>query len=162
MLDATLHFLFITTHLKMTKTLRKAIYHLSRKPKALFLVDALGALLTALLLFVVVKHFNTYFGMSETMLGYLSLIAGVLCIYSATCFFFLKENWPPFIRGIAIANILYCLLTLVTILSNCAALTSLGVTYFLVEIAVVCVLVYIELNVAVAIKKNVAGGIKNE
>ena len=77
------------------------------KPKILFLIDGLGALLTAFFLFVILRTFNEYFGMLQTTLTYLSLIAVIFCLYSITCFFLLSDNWKPFLRVISIANLLY-------------------------------------------------------
>jgi len=142
----------------MIRTLREIINHLAVKPKTLFLIDSLGAFLTMLFLFVVLRNFNEYVGMPKTILTYLSAIAACLCIYSATCFIFLNENWTPFIKGICIANLLYCILTLGLIIIYFPLLTIIGVTYFLVEIAIVCTLAYIEINVAIAIKNNRSDG----
>ena len=138
----------------MFNTVKDIINHLIRKPKTLFLIDSIGALLTTFSLFVILRNFNEYFGIPKTTLTYLSTIAACLCIYSTTCFFFLKDNWTPFIIGISIANLLYCILTIGLITFNYPLLTFIGTTYFLAEIIIVCGLVYIELNVATAIKKK--------
>ena len=138
----------------MIKPISEIIKQLEQKPKTLFLVDSIGAMLTTFFLFVILRNFNEYFGMPKTTLTYLSTIAACLCIYSTTCFFFLKNNWTSFIRIISIANLLYCLLTMGLVIFNYAILTIIGTTYFLAEIIIICGLVYIELNVASAIKKN--------
>lgn len=134
--------------------LSKTISHLVRKPKTIFLIDSLGAMLTAFLLFVVLRNFNKYFGMPITILTYLSAIAVFFCMYSMTCFFFLKGNWTLCIRVIGYTNLLYCILTIGLLIIYNATLTELGITYFLTEIAIVCVLVYVELKVAKTIKQN--------
>ena len=139
----------------MVKTVSKIIKLLSSEPKKLFLIDSLGALTTAFLLFVVLRNFNEYFGMPERILTYLSAFAVCFCIYSTTCFFFIKENWTPFIKGIGIANLLYCILTIGLIISNEPQLTTIGIAYFLGEIFIICGLVYIELNVATEINKSI-------
>lgn len=138
----------------MIQTVGKIIKQLSAKPKTLFLIDSIGALTTAFLLFVVLRTFNEYFGMPGTILTYLSVIAACLCMYSATCFFVIKADWVPFIKVIIIANLLYCILTIGLIIFYDAQLTILGTAYFLGEIAIICGLVYIELNVANAINKS--------
>lgn len=135
---------------------RKTINQLARKPKKLFLIDSLGAMFTTFFLFVVLKNFNEYFGIPQTILTYLSIIAALFCIYSATCFFFLKEHWIPFIRTISVANLLYSILTTGLLIIYHPAFTIIGITYFLMEIAAICVLVYIELNVATVIKQKLA------
>ncbi|HMR83537.1 MAG TPA: hypothetical protein PKE30_10410 [Niabella sp.] len=127
----------------------KIINYFVNKPKTLFLIDSLGAMLTAFLLLAVLRNFNEYFGMPVVILTYLSIIAMLFCIYSAICFFFLKKNWTPFIKAIGYANLLYCILTAGLLMVYYSILTVLGIAYFLVEIAVVCLLVYIEFKVAI-------------
>lgn len=119
-----------------------------RHPKKLFLIDSLGALLTAFLLFVVVRNFNEYFGLPKIILTYISAIALLLSVYSISCFYFIKSNWTFFIRIIAYANILYCVLISILLLRHHSTLTVLGLTYFLIEIAIICGLAYMELNAA--------------
>jgi hypothetical protein len=133
--------------------LRAIIKHLQEKPKTLFLIDSLGAVLTIFFLFVILRNFNEFFGVPKTTLTYLSVIAACLCIYSTTCFFTLKDNWIPFIRGISIANLLYCIFSVGLIAFNFNLLTIIGAVYFVAEIVVILVLVYVELSVATAIKR---------
>ncbi len=123
------------------------IKHFTENPKTMFLLDSLGAMLTAFFLFVILKYFKEYVGMPQTALTYLSIIATCFFIYSTACFCFLKENWAPFIRVISIANLLYCILTMLLIIVYYPTLTAIGILYFLTEIILVCGLVYIELSV---------------
>jgi hypothetical protein len=58
----------------------------------------------------------------------------------------LKDNWPPFLRMISTANLLYCCLTLGLVIYYFPVLTILGVVYFIAEIMVVCGLVFVELK----------------
>ncbi|MCF6348539.1 MAG: hypothetical protein L3J20_09610 [Flavobacteriaceae bacterium] len=80
-------------------------------PKKLFLIDSLGAFITAFLLGVVLTRFEVVFGMPKTVLYYLSLIALIFSIYSICCHFLLEKNWKPYLKGIIIANLTYCLIT---------------------------------------------------
>ena len=137
----------------MNKTVSKIIKQLSSEPKKMFLIDSIGALTTAFLLFVVLRIFNEYFGMPERILTYLSVIAVFFCIYSTTCFFVIKTNWTTFIKGISIANLLYCVLTIGLVIFYNPQLTTIGTAYFIGEIAIIIGLVCIELNVATEIKK---------
>lgn len=134
--------------------LNNIIHQLAAKPRILFLVDGMGALLTTFSLFVVLRTFYEFIGMPVSVLTYLSFISAAFCIYSAACFLFLKRNWATFIMGIGIANLLYCVLTLGLVLVYYQPLTALGIAYFLGEIMIVGVLVYIELHVAMAIKRT--------
>jgi len=116
------------------------------KPRNLFLIDSLGALVTAFFLFAILRTFNEYFGMPQITLTYLSIIAVVFCLYSFTCFILLKDNWQPFLKTISIANLLYCCLTLTLVIYHFQRLTILGITYFFAEIIVVCGLGFVELK----------------
>lgn len=138
----------------MIRKVKDFIKHLTEKPKTLFLIDSLGAILTAFFLFVIVRHFNEYFGMPETVSIYLSVVAACFFSYSITCFYFLKGNWTKFIMVISIANLLYCILTMLLLIVYYRTLTTIGITYLLTEITIVCGLVYIELNVAIEINRN--------
>lgn len=128
--------------------MKKLITYFSDKQKTLFLIDSIGAFMTAFSLFVVVRQFNEYFGMPKKELTYLSAIAGLFCIYSAACFSILKRGWAPYIRFIGIANIIYCALTMGLLIAYLPLLTIIGKSYFVIEIVIICILSYIELNVA--------------
>lgn len=136
----------------MNKIINNLVNHLSEKPKTLFLLDSLGAFFTAFILFIVVRNLNHYFGMPETVLTYLSVIASIFCFYSAVCFLFLKENWIVSIRIISIANLLYCSLTTGLVIKYLPSLTKLGTGYFLLEIMIIAFLGLIEIKVARAVK----------
>jgi hypothetical protein len=137
----------ITTFLTH-RIMNKLINLFAEKQKTLFLIDSIGAFLTAFFLFVIRVQFNEYFGMPETVLTYLSVIAICFCIYSAACFLFLKEHLSIFIRLIGIANLLYCALTIGLLFRHNPSLTILGTIYFIIEIVIICILSYIELKVA--------------
>lgn len=138
----------------MKRIIKNIIIQLASKPRILFLVDSVGALLTTLSLIVVLRTFHELIGMPLSVLPYLSILSACFCIYSASCFLFLKQNWVPFIRIIGIANLLYCVLTMTLVLVYYPQLTAFGIAYFLGEIMIVGILVYIELHVATAIKKT--------
>lgn len=128
--------------------MKKLISYFTEKQKTLFLIDSIGALMTAFSLFVIVRQFNEYFGMPKNELTYLSVLAVCLCIYSATCFVFVKTGIKPFIRFIGIANLIYCAWTSLLLIKYYSLLTIFGLSYFLIEIVIICTLSYVELNVA--------------
>jgi hypothetical protein len=117
-------------------------------PRQLFLLDALGALLTAVLLGLVLTNLETIFGMPPEVLYNLSFVALGFFIYSLTCFLLKIKNWQPFLRFIAILNLLYCCLTAVLVIQLNSKLTVLGILYFVIEIIIVVVLAIIELKYA--------------
>lgn len=129
-------------------SIKSILDYFSGKPKSLFLLDGLGAALTTLSLFFVVRPYHDYVGMPANMLTYLSVIGLVYGVYSMSCYFFLKGSWTPYLRIIGISNFLYCVLTMILLLSYCNSLTRLGLAYFLVEILIILLLVYLELRVA--------------
>lgn len=136
----------------MINALRTTINYLTNKPKILFLIDALGAMLTTFLLFVVFRNFNEYIGLPKTILSLLSAISMCFCLYSTVCFLYLKTNWTLFIRIISYANLLYCVLTIGQLITYTSIITTLGIIYFSTEGIIVCLLVYIELKVATKIR----------
>lgn len=123
-----------------------------KNPKVLFLIDSIGAMFTAFFLYGILRNFNEYVGIDKTTLTYLAAIGLCFCFYSAICFLFLKEKWKPFLLIISAANALYCLLTLSMLFINYSQLTTIGLVYFLIEITIICGLVFVEVNVAFNIK----------
>lgn len=118
----------------------------ARKPKTIFLVDGLGALVTASLLFLVLMKFQEYFGMPPGILSILSIIALTFAVYSIFCFLFLTMNWGIFLKAIMIANLLYCCMTMGLVIYYHSVLTTIGLTYFLAEISIIAGLVFVELQ----------------
>lgn len=117
-------------------------------PKRLFLLDGLGALLSALFLGVLLANFEEMFGMPPNVLYRLSLLACVFAVYSLWCSFFAVGKWSLLLRVIAIANLLYCCLTIGCVVVFSQHLTLLGIVYFVLEVMVIGVLITIELKVA--------------
>lgn len=115
-----------------------------KNPIEIFLIDCIGAFLTAILLGLVLLNFQEYFGMPSEILIPLASIAMVFCIYSLSCYLLLKRNWKPYLKIIALANLLYCAVTATLLLVFYSQLTILGVLYFIGEIVMVLALVYFE------------------
>jgi len=112
--------------------------------KTVFLIDAIGAVVTSFLLAAVLRTFNEYFGMPKNILSLLSIVA--IAAYSFSCFVFLKQNSQNFLKPIILANFSYCILTggLIVYFKN--QITLLGIAYFIGEILVVFAVIYIELR----------------
>lgn len=119
-------------------------------PRKLFLLDGIGALLSAFLLGVILANFESTFGMSKKVLYFLAVLPCFFAIFSFTSYFRNVKNWRPYLKAIAIANLTYCCLTAFLVFYFYEQLTALGVAYFLLEIAVIVILVYIELKTAFA------------
>ena len=117
-------------------------------PGRLFLLDGLGACVTAMLLAGILIPFQEFFGLPLSALEVLLLFAVVFAFYSLSCFFFLKKNWQIFLRIIATANGLYCCLTAFFVIFYFERLTVLGLCYFLVEMMIILSLVFLEMKTA--------------
>ena len=115
-------------------------------PRKAFLIDGLGALLSAFLLGVVLVRLEYAFGMPRKVLYPLALIACVFAVYSLSCYWFLPQNRGPYLRAIAVANLLYCCLTLGLVVYFYPQLTVLGVAYFFMEIGIVVILAVAEIK----------------
>ncbi|TDW49079.1 hypothetical protein EV144_103605 [Flavobacterium sp. 270] len=116
------------------------------KTKNIFLLDSFGALLTTILLYFILRNFNTFFGLSKDVFKYLSLLALIFFIYSISSYFFVKQNWKSFLKIICTANILYCVLTLGVIIYYRQSISIFGIIYFLAEILVIIALVLLEVK----------------
>jgi hypothetical protein len=117
---------------------------ITSRPRLLFLIDGLGALLTALMIGGVQVQWAAYIGLPLSVLYLLAGLALVFCAYSLTCHFLLGRRWRPFLLAIMIANTSYCLLTLSLMIYHADSVTLLGWVYYLVEIVIVGVLVWLE------------------
>ena len=125
---------------------KESIKRISTNHKNIFLLDAFGALLTAFLLFFVLRTFSTFFGLSKTTLEYLSLLSVIFSIYSFSCFFLLNNNWKSYLKIICIANVFYCLLTIGIIIYYYQSISVFGIAYFFGEIVVIAGLVFLEIR----------------
>lgn len=124
------------------------IERLARSPRTLFLVDGVGALVTALLVGVVLPALGEYIGTPRPVLRALALAAAVFAAYSLTCAAAQPTRWPGYLRGIALANAAYCLVTAAVLVRYSATIHLLDWLYFVGEIVLVGALVMLELRVA--------------
>lgn len=127
---------------------KKLLDEISLNPRRLFLIDSLGALLSTLLYLFVLAKMVGVFGMPQKVIYPLAVLAGVYTIYSGLCYWLKPKNWRPFLKVIALANLLHCGLTFCLLFIYQQELTALGVVYFLGEIIIVVCLAIIELRVA--------------
>lgn len=114
------------------------------EPKKLFLIDSIGALLSAILLGLILPRFEYFIGISPTVLYGLAVIPCFFAAYSFLCFLIKIENWRLFMKIIAIANTLYCCLTASLMLYFYQKITTLGIIYFTFEIIIILFLANIE------------------
>jgi len=116
--------------------------------KKLFLIDGLGALISAFLLGVVLVKFESLFGIPKPTLYILAAIPIFFALYDFFCYFRIKKNLPIFLKGIALMNILYCCLSLCFAFHHSTSITALGWAYIIIEIVIVVGIAIFELRVA--------------
>jgi hypothetical protein len=112
----------------------------------IFLVDGLGAMTSAFLLWIMTGNLHAYVGMPVPVLNALAIAAVFFCLYSLTCFFYAGSRWKPFLRAIAMINLLYCLTTAACLVRYWPLLKTPGKIYFILEILVILALAYLEMT----------------
>lgn len=127
---------------------RKLINFFQDNPRQLFLMDAVGATLTAVLLGGVLTQLEHLLGMPKDILYKLSLVACFFAVYSFVCSRLIGRNWKPFLFVIISANLLYCFVTATCVYFSFDSLSGLGIIYFVLEMLVIIALVSIEIKVA--------------
>jgi hypothetical protein len=115
-------------------------------PRNVFLLDGIGALVSSLLLVVLLAPFESFFGMPSDYVYQLAIPAVLFAVYSIACYVLNPNNWQPFMKLIALANFIYCCVTFYLILKLFYRLTQFGVLYFILEIAVIFMVIALEIN----------------
>ena len=144
----------MTPKKKKNNNLKSAIEKLTTSPKRVFLLDGLGALLSALFLFIIVSFFGQKFGLPDKALYLLLTLALTFSVYSLFCYYFRDKQWKLFLRAILIANLLYIILTIMTLINNSNSVTILGFFYFTIEILIISIIVMIEFKTINKYKNN--------
>ena len=111
------------------------------------MLDALGAAITGIIILYVLKPNQIFIGLPEQILGTLGTIALLFSVYSFGCFFAktTKRNVAQLLlKIIAIANMLYCGLTISLICIYRFDISMLGTAYFIGEVVVILSLVLAE------------------
>ena len=121
---------------------------LTLNPRILFLIDGIGALLSAFLLGVILTRFESIFGMPRKALYVLSFLPCLFAVYDFICYSQIAKKWRLYLKVIAIANLVYCCISIGFVFLHFQQLTYLGFLYFFFELAIVIILAYIELKTA--------------
>lgn len=116
--------------------------------KSLFLIDSIGAFISAFMLGFVLVNWEVYFKVPVDSLNTLAILAVLLSLFSLTCYLFVKHNLTLYFKIIASLNLMYCLLTSVYIYTDFTVMTNLGLLYFIGEIAIILILVKTEFRYA--------------
>ncbi len=129
-------------------TFQQMIKSIRTNPRKLFLIDSLGAITSAFSLGVILIQFESYFGMPSHVLYILAVIPCFFALYSFLCYWRFPRNWRPFMKAIAMANLLYCFVSMGLVYQFHGQLTTLGFVYFLLEFIIIISLVSVELTTA--------------
>lgn len=124
------------------------ISYFVKNPKIIFLFDSIGAFISAICLLIISRFYSNYIGINPSTLQLLTILPIIFCIYSACCYLLIKRSYKPFILIIAIANFLYCLITLVLMFTLYSELTILGLSYFVLELMIIALIISIEFKVS--------------
>lgn len=136
---------------------RRIINSFRSNPYQLFLLDGIGALISASLLLAILYLLPNFFSFSDSTILILSVVAYFFSIYSLVCSQTKPKKWSPFLVFIAISNLIYCAVTGLLVFTAWTQLAILEIIYFLIEIVIVSILVFLEIKVALA-----KGSISNE
>ena len=132
----------------MKKTLELIANEMRLNPRRLFLIDGFGAILSAFLLGIVMTRYESTFGMPRETLYFLASLPCVFAVYDFFCYLLVAESWRPYLNIIAIANLIYCCISIGFLFYHYQKLTSLGWIYFLLEVIIIIILVIVELKTA--------------
>lgn len=127
---------------------KKLLVDLELNPKKLFLFDAFGAYVTALMLGLVLVRFESFFGIPPSALYILAAIPMFYVLYDLAAYFFSNEKNALFLKGIALLNLLYCFISVGMAINHAETITSFGWIYIIVEVIIIVVLSIFELKVA--------------
>ncbi|MGG6232245.1 hypothetical protein [Tenacibaculum sp. SDUM215027] len=134
--------------------IKKLLKNIPKKPKKLFLIDGLGAILSAFLLGVVLVNFESIIGIPPSTLYLLAVLPIFFAVYDFYCYQKTDNSLKPFLRGIAILNLLYCCLSIGVAFYHFKTITSIGWGYILVEVSIIIILSIVELTIAKRLTKN--------
>jgi hypothetical protein len=117
-------------------------------PKSIFLIDGIGAFLTAIFLSAVLVTFQDHFGMPADVLYVLSTVAAFYGICSISFYLVQPRDAKALLKLIAVANFLYCVATIGVIGYFYTHLTTLAFIYFSIEITIIFFLAMVELDLS--------------
>lgn len=118
-------------------------------PRRLFLIDAMGALVTCSVQVLFLLLPAKYFEIPEGILKSLISVAFAFFIYSISCYFFAGDKWKLLLRVIATLNIIYCGYTVGIIFYFAEQLTILAKWYFWSEVLIILTMAFVELKATV-------------
>ena len=112
----------------------------------IFLLDGIGALLSAFLMGLVLPCFSDQIGLPKSSLYFLAIIGLVYACFSFRCFLKAKEITATMLAAIISANVFYVFLTAALLVTS-GKLTIWGRAFLITEIIIILSLVVVEAKV---------------
>lgn len=122
--------------------------HFNNYPKHLFLIDGIGAILSACLLGIIIPQLEPYFGIPQNTLYFLAIFPILFAAYDLFSYWKIEQNIYLNLKGIAGLNAGYCLISIGVIVSHFNSITRLGFIYLILEIIIILFLVALEWKTA--------------
>jgi hypothetical protein len=117
-------------------------------PRKLFLVDGLGAIVSAVLLGVVLVEFDQIFGIPKPVLYFLAILPCLFAVYDFYCLVTKQLRFAALLKAIAIMNICYSCLSIGLAIYHYKAITGFGWIFIILENVTVIALANLEFRVA--------------
>ncbi|WP_299059094.1 hypothetical protein [uncultured Polaribacter sp.] len=118
-----------------------------KNAKKLFFIDGVGAILSAFLLGFVLVKLESFFGIPPSALYILAIFPIFFAIFDFYSYQQKDENKIKLLlKGIAMMNLLYSLLSIILAIFHYQTITFLGWIYIIVEIIIIVVLAFFELK----------------
>ena len=121
-------------------------------PKRLFLIDGIGALLSAFMLGIVLVRYESFFGIPTGTLQNLAKLALGLVVYDITSYTGKARNSIYFLQFLPFANLTYCALSIAYIWPHHEKITTSGWIYIIGEFIIVLLLAQFEWRFAKRLK----------
>lgn len=119
---------------------------LNLNDRNIFLLDGIGALLSACFTGLILVRYSLFLGISVSVLQSLALLPVAYAVYSLSCYFFVSKTKPWMLLTIISANLLYCLISAAIIIFR-DRITWRGKLLLTAEIVVVSLVVFLETSV---------------
>ena len=129
-------------------TFKQLVNEMKLNPSRLFLIDSLGAVVSAFFLGVILVKLENFFGMPRNELFYLAIAPCFFAVYSFLCYLLKPTNWRFFLKIIAFANLFYCCVSMYLVFYHFQQLTIFGLIYFFGELMILIVLIQLEFQTA--------------
>lgn len=116
------------------------------QPRTLFLIDFIGAGVTAITLGIIFPAFPEYIGLPNSTLYRLAAVALAFLCYSLWCFLRAPVPAKSFLRIIGFLNLFYVIISSIIVYSCWSDLHLPARIYFTVELAIILALAAVEIH----------------